>query len=126
MKKRGSTSATKKRVGPASRRTASRPGMRVLYSDEQIRKRVRELAKQINRDYRGKMLHVVGILEKCFMFMADLTRALKAAGHLPFHSAADSRHSPKAARHAGNQVHPQRSRRAARTCCWLTGFCSRA
>ena len=77
MKKRGSTSATKKRAGPASRRTTSRPGLRVLYSDKQIRKRVLELAKQIDRDYRGKVLHAVGILEKCFVFMADLVRALK-------------------------------------------------
>ena len=77
MKKRGSTSAPKKRVGPARRRKTARPGMRVLYSDKQIRKRVLELAKQIDRDYRGKVLHAVGILEQCFMFMADLTRALK-------------------------------------------------
>ena len=77
MKKRGSTSATKKRGAPARPRTASKPRMRVLYSDKQIRKRVLELAKQIDRDYRGKVVHVVGILEKCFVFMADLTRALK-------------------------------------------------
>jgi hypoxanthine phosphoribosyltransferase len=77
MKKRGSTSATKKRVGPARRRKTARPGMRVLYAEGPIQKRVRELAKQIDRDYRGKVLHVVGILEQCFMFMADLTRALK-------------------------------------------------
>jgi hypoxanthine phosphoribosyltransferase len=51
--------------------------MRVLYSDKQIRKRVLELARRIDRDYRGKVLHVVGILEKCSIFMADLTRALK-------------------------------------------------
>ena len=77
MKKRGSTSTPKKHGRSSSRRTTSRPGMRVLYSDKQIRKRVLELAKQIDRDYRGKVLHAVGILEKCFVFMADLTRALK-------------------------------------------------
>jgi hypoxanthine phosphoribosyltransferase len=38
---------------------------------------VRELAAQINRDYQGKALHVTGILENCFMFMADLLRGLK-------------------------------------------------
>ena len=77
MKKRGSTSATKKRPGRSGRRTAPGPGLRVLYSDKQIRKRVLELAKQIDRDYRGKVLHAVGILEQCFVFMADLTRALQ-------------------------------------------------
>jgi hypoxanthine phosphoribosyltransferase len=77
MKKRGSTSAAKKRVGPAGRRTVAARGLRVLYSDQRIRKRVLELAKQIDRDYRGKVLHAVGIMEQCFVFMADLTRALK-------------------------------------------------
>jgi hypoxanthine phosphoribosyltransferase len=37
---------------------------------------VGELAKQIDRDYKGKTLHVVGILEDCFIFMADLVRRL--------------------------------------------------
>jgi hypoxanthine phosphoribosyltransferase len=77
MKRRGSTSATKKQAGTSRRRTAPGPGLRVLYSDKQIRKRVLELAKRIDRDYRGKVLHAVGIMEKCFVFMADLTRALK-------------------------------------------------
>jgi hypoxanthine phosphoribosyltransferase len=37
---------------------------------------VRELAKQIDRDYKGKTLHVVGVLEDCFIFVADLVRGL--------------------------------------------------
>ena len=77
MKKRGSTSTPKKRGSPARRQTTSPPGLRVLYSDKQVRKRVLELAKQIDRDYRGKVLYAIGILDKCFVFMADLTRALK-------------------------------------------------
>lgn len=35
------------------------------------------MADQINRDYQGRVLHVIGILENCFIFMADLLRALK-------------------------------------------------
>jgi len=50
--------------------------LKTLVSERDIRKRVREMAKQINRDYAGKTLHVVGILEDCFVFMADLVRAL--------------------------------------------------
>jgi hypoxanthine phosphoribosyltransferase len=50
--------------------------LRCVYSEKQIQKRVRELAKQIDRDYKGKTLHVVGILEDCFIFMADLVRSL--------------------------------------------------
>lgn len=72
-----------------SRRTASRPqrsskrqsdlgeGLRVVYARRRIQQRVSQLARQMNRDYKGKTLHVVGILETCFMFMADLVRALR-------------------------------------------------
>jgi hypoxanthine phosphoribosyltransferase len=77
MTKKVSKRTTGKHPRPASGRTAARPALRVLYTDKQIRKRVLELAKEIDRDYRGRVLHVVGILEKCFVFMADLTRVLK-------------------------------------------------
>jgi hypoxanthine phosphoribosyltransferase len=50
--------------------------LRCVFSEKQIQKRVRELAKQIDRDYKGKTLHVVGVLEDCFIFMADLVRGL--------------------------------------------------
>jgi len=55
------------------------PGERlhVVFSPEQIRKRVDELAKQMNRDLKGKTVHVIGVLENCFMFMPDLVRRLK-------------------------------------------------
>jgi hypoxanthine phosphoribosyltransferase len=72
------------------KRTASKPRMRpttvlaagcgahlqVVVSEKDIRKRVRKLARQINRDYAGKTLHMVGILEDSFVFMADLVRGL--------------------------------------------------
>jgi len=69
---------------PAATKGGTQPGARALaeddlrcvYPEKQIRKRVRELAKQIDRDYKGKTLHVVGILEDCFIFMADLVRHL--------------------------------------------------
>ncbi|MFZ3114010.1 MAG: hypoxanthine phosphoribosyltransferase [Syntrophales bacterium] len=48
----------------------------VLYSQEQIKKRVRELAVQISRDYEGKELIVIGVLKGAFIFMADLIRCL--------------------------------------------------
>lgn len=50
--------------------------LQIVVSEKEIRKRVRELARQINRDYAGKTLHMVGILEDSFVFMADLIRAL--------------------------------------------------
>ncbi len=47
---------------------------RVLLSAEQIQKRVKEVARQISEDYKGKTLHAVCVLENGFMFMADLIR----------------------------------------------------
>ena len=49
---------------------------RVILSAEQIRKRVQEMARQISRDYQGRTLHVVAVMENGFMFMADLVREL--------------------------------------------------
>ena len=51
--------------------------LRVIFDSGRIRRRVQELARQINRDYAGKTVHVVGILGNCFLFMADLVRLLR-------------------------------------------------
>ncbi len=50
--------------------------MKILLSAEQIRVRVSELAAQIERDYAGQELTLVGVLKGSFIFMADLMRAL--------------------------------------------------
>jgi len=50
--------------------------LRVVISTEQIQKRVREMARQISDDYRGKTIHALALLENGFIFMADLVRAL--------------------------------------------------
>jgi hypoxanthine phosphoribosyltransferase len=75
MKKRA-TSKLKKRPMTV-RATGSSARLKIVVTEQDIRKRVREMARQINHDYAGKTLHVVGILEDCFVFMADLVRALK-------------------------------------------------
>ncbi len=51
--------------------------LRTVVSAEQIQKRVRELARQISADYRGETVHVLGVLENAFIFMADLVRAVE-------------------------------------------------
>lgn len=50
---------------------------RELLSEQQIAQRVQELAEQVNRDYEGKSLVLVGILKGAMMIMADFSRALK-------------------------------------------------
>ena len=48
----------------------------VLFSQQQIAARVAELGAQIERDYRGKELVLVGVLKGAFVFLADLARAI--------------------------------------------------
>jgi hypoxanthine phosphoribosyltransferase len=50
---------------------------RVLYSPEELATRIGELAAQIDTDYEGKDLLLVGVLNGAVMVMADLSRALK-------------------------------------------------
>ena len=53
---------------------------KILYTAEQIRTRVQELAQQIAQDYKGKNPVLIGILNGSYIAMADLTRALYKEG----------------------------------------------
>ena len=46
----------------------------ILVSHDAIQKRVKELAQEIEKNYQGKSLVVVGVLKGSFIFMADLVR----------------------------------------------------
>ncbi|GAA1192485.1 hypoxanthine phosphoribosyltransferase [Brevibacterium paucivorans] len=48
----------------------------ILVTETQIKHRLTELAADIDRDYEGKDLLVVGVLKGAVMVMADLARAL--------------------------------------------------
>jgi hypoxanthine phosphoribosyltransferase len=48
----------------------------VLLDSRKIQLRVQELGDSISRDYRGKALHVVGILKGACIFHADLVRCI--------------------------------------------------
>lgn len=47
---------------------------RVLFTQEQIELRVRELGQKITKDYAGEELIAVGVLKGSFYFLSDLTR----------------------------------------------------
>jgi len=51
--------------------------LRVLVSAEEIQQRVRELGKQIDADYPEGPIYLVAILKGSFVFLADLSRAIK-------------------------------------------------
>ena len=48
----------------------------VLYSEEEIRDKVKELGERITEDYKGKNLFLLGILKGCVPFMADIMRSI--------------------------------------------------
>lgn len=50
--------------------------MKLLISESEIKKRVKALANMINEDYKGKKPIFVGILNGCYVFMADLLREI--------------------------------------------------
>ncbi len=51
--------------------------MEVLISESKIEKRINELAKEINKEYEGKELILLGILKGSIVFMVELAKKLK-------------------------------------------------
>lgn len=58
----------------------------VLISEEELRKKVKELGKRITHDYAGKDLMLIGILKGSVPFMADIMREIKLPLEIDFMS----------------------------------------
>ncbi|MAW93279.1 MAG: hypoxanthine phosphoribosyltransferase [Euryarchaeota archaeon] len=58
--------------------------MKLLISKEDIKKRVKELADKISEDYKDKSPIFVGILNGCYVFMADLLREVNIDTEVDF------------------------------------------
>jgi hypoxanthine phosphoribosyltransferase len=56
--------------------TQSTSGLRVMISREEIANRVREIGEQINRDYVGEKLVLIGVLKGSCLFLSDLARQI--------------------------------------------------
>ncbi len=48
----------------------------VLITEEEIRRRISEIGRQISCDYAGRQVTMVGILKGSFVFLADMIRAI--------------------------------------------------
>lgn len=57
---------------------------RELISEQSIKKRIDEIALQINRDFAGSEIILVGILNGAFMFAADLFRKIDLTARITF------------------------------------------
>ena len=66
---------------------------RVLYTPDQIQKRISELGDQITKDYSGESLAVIGVLRGVLFFMADLLRKIRVPVEVDFMSV--SSYSPE-------------------------------
>ena len=58
--------------------------LQVLYSEEEIRRRVMEMGEELYDRYADKNPLFVGVLNGCFVFMADLVRASQMKSELEF------------------------------------------
>lgn len=56
----------------------------ILINQSKLEKRIEEMAKQIQKDYQGKEIVLVGILKGSIMFMAELAKNIKASVALDF------------------------------------------
>jgi hypoxanthine phosphoribosyltransferase len=56
----------------------------ILFSAEQISKRIKELGKEISKDYEGKKLYVLSLLRGSFIFAADLVREITVPVNIGF------------------------------------------
>ena len=57
---------------------------RVLFSEEELHRRVAEIAAEIDRDYAGREPLLVSVLRGSFVFMADLVRATQCKSEVEF------------------------------------------
>lgn len=55
-----------------------------LISEEELDRKVRELAAQISRDYEGRSLHLICILKGSCIFMSDLAKRITCPVTLDF------------------------------------------
>lgn len=58
--------------------------LEVLFSEDDIKKRVKALGKEITADYEGKDLLVISILKGSFMFFSDLLKEIKLPLEIDF------------------------------------------
>ena len=56
----------------------------VLFSEEQIRERVRAIGAEISRDYKGESIVLVGVLKGAAIFLSDLARAIEVDNTFDF------------------------------------------
>jgi hypoxanthine phosphoribosyltransferase len=61
------------------------PGIeRILFTEEQIDERIRELGAQISRDYQGRTVKLIGVLKGSIFFLTALARRIEVPLKIDF------------------------------------------
>ena len=64
-------------AAPRAKANAKRGGeLKILLRRAAIQKRVREVAREITRDFRGERVHLIGVLKGACIFLSDLIREI--------------------------------------------------
>ena len=58
--------------------------LKVLLRRSVIQRRVREMGRQISRDFRGERIHLIGVLKGASIFLSDLIRSINLEVSLDF------------------------------------------
>ena len=60
--------------------------IRVLVSEEDVDKKIREIGEQISRDYAGKSVHLICVLKGGVFFMCELAKRISVPVSMDFMS----------------------------------------
>mgnify|MGYP001074156991 len=60
--------------------------VRVMLSEEEVDKRIKEIGDQISKDYEGKQVHLVCVLKGGSFFMCELAKRIDVPVSLDFMS----------------------------------------
>ena len=60
--------------------------IKVLVSEEEVDKRIRELGEQISKDYAGKEVHLICVLKGGVFFMCELAKRITVPVSMDFMS----------------------------------------
>ncbi len=58
--------------------------LKILYTEEQLQSRIRELGRQLTEDYAGKDPIVIGVLKGVVIFYADMIRQIQTPCQMDF------------------------------------------
>lgn len=60
--------------------------VRVMYSEEEVNERIRQIGEQISKDYEGKRVHMICVLKGGTFFMCELAKRVTVPVSLDFMS----------------------------------------